>query len=166
MNKTYRFKILVAVLLTLLVFSGGVIAGQVYIPDGSLWATLSQGQKETYIEGFWDGENTQAIFDDSYPMCREGERSNQLCLLTDLNNKAITVMGVTHEWHEPLYKTRERMKEFYARPENQPIWWMDAVVVVSAMRVGVPIDEKDLELLRRQGAENRRYFKEHVGPFP
>jgi len=49
-------------------------------------------------------------------------------------------------------KTLDVMVKFYASPQNLPVSWGHAVIVSGAMVSGVPVSEKDLEVIRKEDA--------------
>jgi hypothetical protein len=134
--------------LTVLSFSLGVIADETLKPDGWSWQRINYMRQLGFVEGFVRGSengSTRQIFKDTCG--KDSERVQGLasiCILSRLwgNAYAGTDAG----------KTVETVNRLYAVPQNLPIDWGHAVIISQAMVSGVPVSERDLEVIRKDDA--------------
>jgi hypothetical protein len=141
-------RFILALILTSLVFSMGVIADEAVRPDGLWWQKLSGIRQLGYVEGFNDGDaesrNEAHCRTLPTPATAAYWQSTAPCILSRLRGDTLTGTDAA--------KTLSIMAKFYEPPQNLPVSWGHAVIISEAMVSGVPISEKDLETIRKEDA--------------
>ena len=139
---------IVAIVPIVLAFSLGVIADETLKPDGWSWQRINYVRQLGFVEGFVKGADDGSTMQIFKPACgKDSERVQGLasiCALSRLreNTYAGTDAG----------KTVETVNKLYAAPHNLPIDWGHAVIISQAMVSGVPVSERDLEVIRKDDA--------------
>jgi len=144
-------KFVLALILTSLVFSLGVIADETIRPDGWWWHKLSPIRQLGYVEGFVAGEMESSEEHGSKPFCKDAAKDPAHwqpvfvdCILSRFRGDTLVGTGTD--------KTLDIMAKFYESPQNLPVSWGHAVIISQAMVSGVPVSEKDLEAIRKHDA--------------
>jgi hypothetical protein len=131
--------------LTPLAFSLGVLADESIKPTGWWWPKISDARQLGYVEGFKAGTFNSL----TEGHCKDTKISAlQLtsdCILYRLQQE--TLLDVS------TGGTLDAVTKFYALPGNLPVRWDHAVIISEAMVSGVPISEKDLEVIRQDDAK-------------
>jgi len=134
--------------LIVLSFSLGVIADETLKPDGWSWQRINYVRQLGFVEGFVKGSNDGTTMQIFKPSCgKDSERVQGLasiCILSRLR-------GSTYAGTD-AGKTVETVNRLYAAPQNLPIDWGHAVIISQAMVSGVPVSERDLEVIRKDDA--------------
>jgi hypothetical protein len=136
------------VALTVLSFSLGVIADETLKPDGWSWQRINYGRQLGFVEGFVKGSDDGSTMQIFKPACGKDSGRVQgldsICILSRLRGGTYT--GTDAD------KTVETVNKLYAAPQNLPIDWGHAVIISQAMVSGVPVSERDLEVIRKDDA--------------
>jgi len=134
--------------LIVLSFSLGVIADETLKPDGWSWQRITYVRQLGFVEGFVKGAENESTMQTFKPACeKDSERVQGLasiCILSRLHGG--TYVGTD------AGKTVETVNMLYATPQNLPIDWGHAVIISQAMVSGVPVGERDLEVIRKDDA--------------
>ena len=141
-------KLIPIVILTLLVFSFGILADEAIKPTDWWWQKIDETRRLGYVEGF----NAGILNSMREHFCKDTKlravQASGDCILYGLEQKTMLDVGTSN--------TLDVISKFYALPQNLPVHWDHAVVISKAMVSGVPINEKDLEVIRQEDAK----FKE------
>lgn len=131
--------------LTSLVFSLGVMADEAIRDNGWFWYKLSDVRQLGYVEGFTEGAEEQSTFG---VLCKKP-------VLPELQATGPCILSRLRGHSQAGQHQREildTMVKFYALPQNLPVSWGHAVIISGAMASGVPVDEKDLQVIRKEDA--------------
>jgi len=136
------------VVLIVVSFSLGVIADETIKADGWSWQKIAYVRQLGFAEGFAEGADSAHEALTFKPLC-DGEHDGgpvlaSICTLSRLRGK--TYISIDAD------RTIETMNKLYASPQNLPIRWRNALVISQAMISGVPVSEKDLEVIRQRDA--------------
>jgi hypothetical protein len=132
-------------------------------PNGLGWQKLSPIRQLGYVEGFREGR--------SFFSLAEGLRDNfsNSCEkhVLDENVGPLRKECILHKWWGKTLigadtsSMLEVMAKLYTQPQNLPIRWGSAVVISAAMVSGVPIDEKELQIVRQEDAKTTAALSRH-----
>ncbi len=133
------------IILTVLAFSLGVIADETLKSDGWSWQKIPNVRQLGFLEGFAEGTDNEETILTFGSLCdKEHGRDSVLtsiCILSRLHGDTYLPINAS--------KTMETMNRLYTSPQNLPIHWGHALIISQAMVSGVPVSEKDLEVIRQ-----------------
>ena len=132
-------------------------------PNGFGWAKISYIRQLGYVEGFKEGRSIFPFAEgskdkflsscDQYMLDANASPLRKDCILHRFWGKTFVDMDTS--------SVLEAMNKFYAQVENLPIRWGSAVIISGAMVSGVPVDEKELQIVRQEDAKTTATLSKH-----
>ena len=138
-------KLILILILASLGFSLGVLADETIRPNGWSWQKISDARRLGYVEGFSDGQTESMLEARCEEKTLKALQATGACILHKL--WLDTLIGTDAD------KTLDIMVKFYAVPQNLPVRWGHAVIISGAIVSGVPVEDKDLQVIRQEDAK-------------